>query len=168
MFVGPSSRHAADHSQVSLSETRSGCIDGAICLGLARAEYGRRSRWGALPENPYSRIGASGFTPAENHIMRISQNRSDISGLVWCVAARRARPQIADAVRIASTFDIIGIDPARFTQTADIDRATSDQGTPIPCASNSTAAVQRHEHFISCVRAADQKQTFRAGPAFAK
>jgi hypothetical protein len=56
------------------------------------------------------------ITPAENHIMRISQNRSDISGLVWCVAARRARPQIADAVRIASTFDIIGIDPARFTR----------------------------------------------------
>ena len=27
---------------LSLSETRSGCIDGAIRLGLARAEYGRR------------------------------------------------------------------------------------------------------------------------------
>ena len=46
---------------LSLSETRSGCIDGAIRRGLARAEYGRRPRWGGLPENPYSRIGASGF-----------------------------------------------------------------------------------------------------------
>jgi hypothetical protein len=42
---------------VSLSETRSGGIGGAIRPGLARAEYGRRSRWGALPENPYSRMG---------------------------------------------------------------------------------------------------------------
>ena len=38
--------------------------------------------------------------------MRISQNNSDISGLVWCVAARR--DQIADALWIASTFDTIG------------------------------------------------------------
>ena len=117
--------------------------------------------------SPSSTVMLDLITPAENHIMRISQNRSDISGLVWCVAARRARPQIADAVRIASTFDIIGIDRTRFTPTADMHRATSDEGTPNPCASISTAAVQRHEHFVSCVSAADQKQSLRAaGPAF--
>jgi hypothetical protein len=37
--------------------------------------------------------------------------------------------QIEDALRIASTFDMIGIDCARFTPKADIHRATSDQGT---------------------------------------
>ncbi len=46
---------------LSLSGTKSGRIDGAIRLKLAWAEYGRRFRWGGLPENPYSRIGASGF-----------------------------------------------------------------------------------------------------------
>ena len=78
-----------------------------------------------------------------------------------------AGPKIADALRIASSFDMIGIDRARFTPTADTHRATSDEGTPNPCASISTAAVQRHEHFVSCVSAADQKQSLRAaGPAF--
>jgi hypothetical protein len=67
------------------------------------------------------------ITPAENYIMRISQNSSDISGLM--VRCSEARPQIADALRIASTFDMIGIDRARFTPKADRDRATSDQGT---------------------------------------
>src|SRR5271154_6109830 len=46
---------------LSLSETKSGRIGGAIHPGLAPAEFGRRSRRGGLPENPYSMIGASGF-----------------------------------------------------------------------------------------------------------
>jgi len=59
--------------------------------------------------------------------MRISQNNSDISGLVWCVAARR--DQIADALWIASSFDIIGCDRARLAQTADTLGAIPDGGT---------------------------------------
>jgi DNA polymerase-3 subunit epsilon len=47
--------------RLSLSETRSGRIGGAIRPKLERAEYGPRSRWGGLPENPYSRRGAPGF-----------------------------------------------------------------------------------------------------------
>src|SRR4051794_11471187 len=46
---------------LSLSETKPGRIGDAVRPGLARAEYGRRSRSGGLPENPYSRIGASGL-----------------------------------------------------------------------------------------------------------
>ena len=57
--------------------------------------------------------------------MRISQNNSDISGLVWCVAARR--DQIADALWIASTFDIIGSDRARPIQFADGDEKPSQR-----------------------------------------
>jgi hypothetical protein len=103
------------------------------------------------------------ITPAENRIMRISQNSSDISG--WCGALQRGATKIADELQPST---LIGIDRARFAKTADIHRAIPDEGTPNPCASISTAAVQRYGHFISCVRAADQKQTFRAGPAFAK
>src|SRR6266700_4966345 len=84
-------------------------------------------------------------TAAENHIMRISQNNSDISGLVWCVAARR--DQIADALWIASTFDIIGSDRARRSRRPRLALRTFS---------------------TSCVRAADQKQNLPSGPAFAK
>src|ERR1019366_9877982 len=54
-------RRLSSDSNLSLSETRSGRIGGAIRPGLAPAKCGRRSRWGGLPENPYSRIGAFGF-----------------------------------------------------------------------------------------------------------
>ena len=46
---------------LSLSETRSGRIGGAIRPELARVGYGQSSRWGGLPDNPCSRTDASGL-----------------------------------------------------------------------------------------------------------
>src|ERR1035437_637572 len=60
---------------LSLSETRSGRIGDAIRPGLAPAKCGRRSRWGGLPENPYSRIGAFGFDCSS--LRKIEANAED-------------------------------------------------------------------------------------------
>ena len=44
--------------KLSLSETKSAHIDGAIRPGLAAAECGPRSGWHAIPAHPCSMIGA--------------------------------------------------------------------------------------------------------------
>src|ERR1700730_4690218 len=96
--------------RLSLSETRSGCIDGAIRLGLARAEYGRRSRWGALPENPYSRIGASGFDCS--NLRKIEVNAEDAARQIRrhgqgsrVGSSRSAFHNIRSAIAIAARSD---------------------------------------------------------------